>query len=88
MSINKKQIEKSIIDAVKHLNDSRLATPVDVINRGGRLSHEVLDCWDNVAYTNKGIDEAILLLESVLEEVYPDSIWVLNAESCKALSND
>ena len=87
MDINKKQIEKSILDAVKHLNDSRLATPVDVASRGV-LSHEVLDCWDSVAYTNEGIDKAILLLESVLEEVYPDSIWFLNAESCKALSND
>ena len=72
MSINKKQIEKSIIDAVKHLNDSRLATPVDVINRGGRLSHEVLDCWDNVAYTNSSIDEAIKLLNKAMDSI--DSI--------------
>ena len=71
MSINKKQIEKSIIDAVKHLNDSRLATPVDVIIRGG-LSHEVLDCWDSVLQTNDGIDEAIKLLNKAMDSI--DSI--------------
>lgn len=59
------EIQKNIVDAVTHLNDSRLATPVDVIIRGG-LSHEVLDCWDSVLQTNDGIDEAIKLLKHVV----------------------
>lgn len=65
-------LTQNIVDAVKHLEDGRLATPVDVINRGGRLSHEVLDCWDNVAYTNSSIDEAIKLLNKAMDSI--DSI--------------
>ena len=59
------EIQKNIVDAVTHLNDSRLATTVDVIIRGG-LSHEVLDCLDSVLQTNDGIDEAIKLLKHVV----------------------
>lgn len=65
------EIQKNIVDAVTHLNDSRLATPVDVIIRGG-LSHEVLDCWDSVLQTNDGIDEAIKLLNKAMDSI--DSI--------------
>jgi hypothetical protein len=64
-------LTKNIVDAVKHLNDSRLATPVDVIIRG-TLSHEVLDCWDSVLQTNDGIDEAIKLLNKAMDSI--DSI--------------
>ena len=64
-------LTKNIVDAVTHLNDSRLATPVDVIIRGG-LSHEVLDCWDSVLQTNDGIDEAIKLLNKAMDSI--DSI--------------
>ena len=65
------EIQKNIVYAVTHLNDSRLATPVDVIIRGG-LSHEVLDCWDSVLQTNDGIDEAIKLLNKAMDSI--DSI--------------
>jgi uncharacterized protein YqfB (UPF0267 family) len=91
MGINKKQIEKSILDAVKHLEDGRLGTDTDTVELGV-WTHEVLDYGDCAESTNECIDMAIELLESVLEEVYPDvypdSIWILNAEGCKALSND
>jgi hypothetical protein len=61
-------LTKNIVDAVTHLNDSRLATPVDVIIRG-TLSHEVLDCWDSVLQTNDGIDEAINSIDSIVDSI-------------------